>query len=254
MNENLILVIDDEPDICGEISGFLSAKGYQVMIAHNGKDAVNMFKQYGPVLVLSDYKMPVMNGIELLKELKSINNDIHVVLISGAADGKTIVEGMKEHAFDFLMKPVDINQLLDICMTAIAKTLAIRKQDTMRRGSSDLISEVMEIGENITALYFKGDLDENNTARYENYVKKLFDEKITKKNLVFILKNVKYMNNIGLNFLIAINDFIMGKGHFLHLCGLSQHIEFYLRSLGYLNYFKVHNSIESLKERIYLEQ
>jgi anti-anti-sigma factor len=254
MNENLILVVDDEPEICGEISGFLSAKGYQVMIAHNGKDAVKMFNQHGPVLILSDYKMPVMNGIDLLKVIKGINKDIHVVLISGAADGKTIVEGMREHAFDFLLKPIDLNQLLDICKTAIEKTLLNRKHDTMRRDSGGLISDVSHIEDHITLLYFSGDLDEYNTTRYENYIKKLFDEKIAKKNIVFMLKNVKYINNIGLNFLIAVNDSIQQKGHYLHLCGLSQHIEFYLRSLGYLNYFNIHNSIEILKERIHLEQ
>ena len=66
MNENLILVVDDEPDICGEISGFLSGKGYHTVIAHNGKDALKMFRDQKPVLVLTDYKMPLMNGIDLL--------------------------------------------------------------------------------------------------------------------------------------------------------------------------------------------
>jgi anti-anti-sigma factor len=254
MNENLILVVDDEPDICGEISGFLSARGYQVIIAHNGNDAILLFKKQNPILVLTDYKMPGMNGIELLRRIKSINKEVHVVLISGAADTKTIVAAMKEEAFDFLMKPIDLSHLVEIVTTAISKTLAWISKDTMRRVSFSLISEVVEIGDTITVLYFNNDLDELTSGKYEGFIQKMINERSSKKNLVFILKAVKYINNIGLNFLIKINDFIKNKGYRLHLCSLSPQVDLYLRSLGYLDYFNVDNSLESLSEKIHLGQ
>src|SRR5271157_820343 len=122
MNEKLILIVDDEPEICEEISGFLSHKGYPTIVAHNGRDGIKLFNEQKPILVLTDYKMPVMNGIELLKRVKIIDNDIHVVLISGAADGKIIVEAMKENAFDFLSKPIDLNSLMLVITIAIGKT------------------------------------------------------------------------------------------------------------------------------------
>ena len=252
MNERLILIVDDEPDICGEISGYLSAKGYQVIVAHNGGDAVKLFGQHKPILVLSDYKMPVMNGIELLRSIKSINKDIHVVLMSGAADGKTIVDAMKENAFDFLLKPVDLGNLLSVVNTAILKTQSKLAQDSMRKVSMNFISEVTEIDDDVMVLYFSSDLDESTSSKYDTYVKKLINERTAKKNLIFFLKNVKYINNIGLNLLISLSDYMKEKGYALYLCGLSQQVDFYLRSLGYLNYFNVDNSVESIVDRIRL--
>lgn len=250
MNERLILIVDDEPDICGEISGYLSTKGYQVIVAHNGKDAVKLFMQHKPILILSDYKMPVMNGVELLKSIKAINKDIHVVLMSGAADGKTIVEAMKEDAFDFLAKPIDLKNLLDVIGSAISKTLSRLTQESVRRVSGTFISEVSEIDDDITVLYFSSDLDEHTSPKYDMYIKKLINERATKKNMIFFLKSVKYINNIGLNLLINLNDYINDKGYVLYLCSLSQQVDFYLRSLGYLDYFNVDNSLESIVERV----
>ena len=250
MNERLILIVDDEPDICGEIGGYLSTKGYQVIVAHNGKDAVKLFMQHKPILVLSDYKMPVMNGIELLKSIKAMNKDIHVVLMSGAADGKIIVEAMKEDAFDFLAKPIDLKNLLEVVSSAISKTLSRLTQESVRRVSGTFISEVTEIEDDITVLYFSSDLDEHTSPKYDMYIKKLINEKATKKNMVFFLKSVKYINNIGLNLLINLNDYIKEKGYVLYLCSLSQQVDFYLRSLGYLDYFNFDNSVESIVERV----
>lgn len=254
MNQSLILVVDDEPDICVEISGYLSAKGYQVIIAYNGGDAVKLFTKQKPILVISDYKMPVMNGIELLKSIKSIDRNIHVVLVSGAADTRTIVEAMKEDAFDFLLKPIDLNHMLQIIKTAISKTQSLLAKEAMRRTSFSLVSEVTEIGDEITALYFSNDLDEITSGKFEAYVQKMIRENACKKHIVFMLNSVKYINNIGLNFLLKINDFVNGKGYVLHLNSLSQQVDFYLRSLGYLDYFNVDDSLANLQERLRLGQ
>ncbi|OHD68369.1 MAG: hypothetical protein A2W19_14210 [Spirochaetes bacterium RBG_16_49_21] len=254
MKEKLILVIDDEPDICTEISGYLSAKGYQVIIAHNGKDGMKLFIQHKPILVLTDYKMPEMNGLEVLRAVKSVNKDIHVVLISGAADTKTIVEAIKDNAFDFLLKPVDLNHLLDIVKTAIAKTTVKIVQDKVRRASVNFINEVVDIGDEITVLYFAEDLDEYTVGKYELYIKKLVDEHSVKNNVVLFLKNVLYINNMGLNFLINLNDLLKQRGYALFLCALSQQVDFYLRSLGYLDFFSVDNTVENVLDRVRKKQ
>jgi len=252
MNERLVLIVDDEPDICGEISGYLSTKGYQVIVAHNGKDAVKLFTQHKPILVLSDYKMPVMNGVELLRSIKAINRDIHVILMSGAADGKTIVQAMKEEAFDLLVKRIDLGNLLTVIGASISKTQSKLAQDSVRKVSMTFISEVAEVSDDIMVLYFSSDLDEYTAPKYDTYIKKLINEKTAKKNLVFFLRSVKYINNIGLNLLISLNDFMKDKGHVLYLCNLSQPVDFYLRSLGYLNYFNIDHSVEGIVERIHM--
>jgi anti-anti-sigma factor len=251
MNEKLILFVDDEPDICDEISGYLTAKGYQVIVAHNGRDAIKLFQKEKPILVLTDYRMPEMNGMELLRAVKSMKKEIHVVLISGAADTKTIVEAIKDDAFDFLLKPVDLHHLLGIIETAIAKTTAKMVQDSVRRASVNFIHEVVDIGDEVTVLYLAEDLDEYSANKYELYIKKLVDERSVKKNVVLFLKNVKYINNMGLNFLIQLNDMLKQRGYALFLCELSQPVDFYLRSLGYLDYFAVDHTVDNIVDRLH---
>jgi anti-anti-sigma factor len=250
MNEKLILFADDEPDICDEISGYLTAKGYKVIVAHNGRDAVSLFKKQMPVLVLTDYRMPGMDGLELLRAVKSIKKEIHVVLISGAADMKTIVEAIKNDAFDFLLKPVDLNQLLEIVRIAIAKTLAKMVQDSVRRASVNFIHEIVDIGDEVTVLYLAEDLDEYSASKYELYIKKLVDERSVKKNVVLFLKNVRYINNMGLNFLIRLDGVLKQRGYALYLCEPSQVVDNYLRSLGYLDYFAVDHSVDNIVDRV----
>jgi anti-anti-sigma factor len=250
MNEKLILVVDDEPEICNELSGFLSSKGFQVVIAHDGKEGVQLFQQHKPVLVLSDYKMPVLNGIEMLKRIKTINKDVHVVLISGAADGKIIVEAMKEDAFDFIPKPIDLKDLMKVITTAISKTLSKPAQDKSRRSNTDLVLDVTSIGDAITVLYLNEDMDEYSVNKYDAYIKNMLSESSIKKNLVLFFKSVKYINNMGLNYLINLNDFLKQKGFNLFLCALSQQVDFYLRSLGYLDYFNIESSVDSIAERV----
>jgi anti-anti-sigma factor len=254
MNEKMILVVDDEPEICNELSGFLTSKGFKVITANDGKEGVILFQQHKPILVLSDYKMPNMNGIELLKRIKMINKDIHVVLISGAADGKIIVEAMKEDAFDFISKPIDLKDLMEVISTAISKTLSKVAEGKTRHSKSDLVHDVTTIGDAITVLYLSEDMDEYSVNKYDTYIKNMLSESSVKKNLVLFLKSVKYINSMGLNYLISLNDFLKQKGFQLFLCALSQPVDFYLRSLGYLDYFKIESSVDSIAERVIMHK
>jgi DNA-binding NtrC family response regulator len=104
MEKKLILIVDDEDQICSELEGYLSQKGYKTITANNGSDAYDLFMSEKPVCVLTDYRMPIMDGIELLKMIKAANRHVQVILISGVADMKAIVEAMKNEAFDFLSK------------------------------------------------------------------------------------------------------------------------------------------------------
>jgi CheY-like chemotaxis protein len=69
MEKKLILVVDDEYDICSELESFLTIKGYEVIIAQNGKEALSLYKKKKPDIVLSDYRMPLMNGFELMLKI-----------------------------------------------------------------------------------------------------------------------------------------------------------------------------------------
>ncbi len=107
-----ILVIDDERSIRNTLKDILEYEKYEVEIAENGPEGLDIIKNKNVDLVLCDIKMPQMDGMEVLDEIKKYNQDIQVVMISGHGDIDTAVEAIKKGAFDFIQKPVDLNRLL----------------------------------------------------------------------------------------------------------------------------------------------
>jgi len=108
-----ILIVDDEEMQSDLLKGFLKKKGYEVLTAGSGKEALKHFSEYPFQLILLDHRMPDMNGDEVLGYMKKINPLIHAIMITAYGTIDTAVEVMKLGADDFLEKPVDLIQLLD---------------------------------------------------------------------------------------------------------------------------------------------
>jgi DNA-binding NtrC family response regulator len=106
-----ILVVDDEQSQRLILSGYLKQKGYNIFEASSGIEALKITDSNLIDIVLSDFKMPDMNGIELLIKLKGKNPEIAVVIITAFATIENAVKAMKEGAFDYLTKPVDLDDL-----------------------------------------------------------------------------------------------------------------------------------------------
>jgi two-component system NtrC family response regulator len=107
-----ILIVDDEKVQREILEGFLVKQGYGVGTAEEGQKAVDRFKGGSFDLVLSDYRMPGMDGIGLLKELKRLNPEVVVVMMTAYGTVGTAVTAMKEGAYDYLTKPIDLDELL----------------------------------------------------------------------------------------------------------------------------------------------
>lgn len=250
MNRKLILLVDDEPDICAEMSIFLSKKGYDVIVANNGKDALELFRFRKPILVITDFKMPGMDGIELLRKIKLINRDIHVILMSGVADIKTTVTAMKADAFDFVAKPVDLKKLEQAIKIAIQRAL-----DTLSRKDKKLVSlflthEGLEDERPVSILYFNVNLDEYSQERYAAEFHDLLMDGHLREYVIFNMRNVMYINNIGLNFLITVKESLNERGHKIYTCNVQNPVQNYLSTLGYSSFFNVETSIEAIVEKI----
>lgn len=116
-----ILIIEDEPAIRRVLKKILSEedKSYHVYEAEDGVQGVGLFKEHDFQLVLCDIKMPKMDGMEVLQEIKYVNKDVPVVMISGHGDLETAVEMMKKGAFDYISKPPDLNRLLTTVRIAL---------------------------------------------------------------------------------------------------------------------------------------
>src|SRR5512136_1610715 len=97
-----ILVVDDTAGVKDAISKILQKEGYSVITASDGEEGINLLQKHDIPLVLTDLKMPKVDGAELLKVAKTISPDIEVILITGYGTVEVAVEVMKEGAFDFI--------------------------------------------------------------------------------------------------------------------------------------------------------
>ena len=106
-----ILLVDDEPDIRDVLSLSLSDMGYHVYEAENGDEALRIFKDVQPAMVMTDIKMPGMDGIELLKKIKHENPETEVIMITGHGDMDLAIRSLKCEATDFITKPINVDAL-----------------------------------------------------------------------------------------------------------------------------------------------
>jgi len=112
VNKMKILIVDDEQEQRNMIKGFLEKKGYEVYTAENGNQAIQIFMDIPVQLVLLDYRMPELNGDQVLEKMKKINPLVKCLMISAHGTVDTAVSIMKLGADDFLEKPIDLVELL----------------------------------------------------------------------------------------------------------------------------------------------
>jgi len=125
--EKSILLVDDEEGIRKVLGISLTDMGYHVITAANGRQALGIFKKVRPAIVLTDIKMPEMDGIELLRRVKEHNPDTEVIMITGHGDMDLAVKSVKYEATDFVTKPIN-DDILEIALQRAQERIAIRRQ------------------------------------------------------------------------------------------------------------------------------
>jgi DNA-binding NtrC family response regulator len=126
MTKGKVLVIDDEAIVRLSCDRTLSPEGYEVRLAKNGFEGMEMLAKEGFDLVLTDLKMPDMDGIEVLRTIKERWPETEVVVITGYQTVDTAVKSIKLGAFDYIEKPFTPDGLL----SAVANALSNRKKQT----------------------------------------------------------------------------------------------------------------------------
>lgn len=109
-----ILAVDDDTTFSAMIQAYLSKNGYEVRIAGNANSALELVKSFEPNLILSDYRMPGKDGLEFLQALKELSCSAPLVLMTGFGDIRLAVRAMKLGARDYLTKPVNPSELLEV--------------------------------------------------------------------------------------------------------------------------------------------
>jgi DNA-binding response OmpR family regulator len=106
-----VLVVDDEPDAVELLQEFLAAKGYEVLTATGGEEALRIVREERPHLILLDVRMPGMNGLEVLRHVRQIDQEVGVIMVTAVSEEETGREALALGAFDYIVKPLDLAYL-----------------------------------------------------------------------------------------------------------------------------------------------
>ena len=127
MKDYSILVIDDEDAQRNILMGYLEKKGFSIYSASSGNEGIKLVKNNLIDIVLSDYKMPDKTGIEVLEEVKKINPEISFVILTAYGTIENAVKAMRLGAFDYISKPVDLDEL-DLMIEKIIENKNLRSE------------------------------------------------------------------------------------------------------------------------------
>lgn len=148
MKENArVLVVDDEPMVCISLANWLKEENYFVKYVNDGQAAIETMKQEAWDIVLLDYKMPGMDGLDVLRHIKEIAPQTIVLMMTAYASIANSVQAMKEGAFDYVVKPLDVEELTLMLnkiverQQLIAENLLLRKHLTERHKYENIIGK-----------------------------------------------------------------------------------------------------------------
>ena len=122
-----LLVVDDEIDICDFVKSFFKERNFDVFVAHDGRAALEAVKAERPDIILLDLRMPVMGGLDALKEIKKIDDTSKVVVVTAVEDVDSAEEAKRCGAVDYITKPLLLEQLERTVLT-IAEQIKVGKR------------------------------------------------------------------------------------------------------------------------------
>ena len=189
MPRERILVIDDETNIVNSLKEILSDEGYDVLITEDGLNALDIIQSDPPDLLLLDVWLPGMDGIEVLKTVKTYHPEIEVLVMSGHGTIDTAVKATKLGAFDFIEKPFSMDSLTQSVKSALGlkKTRPIKKNNAALLGFATLIETQKAINthsQSNSALLFLGEIGTG-----KEYIAQEIHQKSSKSNIPFIKLN-----------------------------------------------------------------
>lgn len=135
-----ILVIDDEVEICSFLEDLLTPAGYTVYTANRPEEGLKKVEQLRPDVVLLDLKLPDMNGVEVLRRIKTFDDTIAVIMMTGFGTMESAMAAMRLGAFDYITKPFDLAHLRSLINDALTQRTG-RFLDDLSSGGEALTEE-----------------------------------------------------------------------------------------------------------------
>ena len=141
-----LLVADDDPGLRESLERTLSREGYRVVLASDGRAALERVQSGGIDLIVTDLKMPGLTGLELLRAAKTIAPDVDVILLTAFGTVEEAVKAMKDGAYDFLTKPFRREQLIKLIDKALERRELIEKNKALQQRLDDLLGQGTVLG------------------------------------------------------------------------------------------------------------
>lgn len=186
-NKASILIIDDESSIRHSLESFFEDEGFNVFSADNGKKGLDIFLTEKVDIVLTDLRMPVKDGIDVMKDIQSADPDMPVVVISGAGRKEDVIKSLRMGAKDYISKPIDdLSVISHVVNRVLENTRLIKENKQYRQQLEKSERQYRTITENIAEGVFTADALENIT-----YVNKAFSNMLGYSSNVLVLKNLK---------------------------------------------------------------
>lgn len=137
MSHEKLLVVDDDTLIRRSLAELLRGEGYQVAEAGTGAEALRVFAQAGPDLVVTDFNMPEVDGLQLLRELRARKPDLPVILVTGYGTVEQAVDAMKAGAYDYVSKPI-LDDEMKLAIRRALQERSLREENTDLKKRLDL--------------------------------------------------------------------------------------------------------------------
>jgi two-component system, NtrC family, response regulator AtoC len=171
-----ILIIDDEPTLRESLQIALSGSGYEVKAARTGEEGLDLFEKEIPDLVLLDHWLPGINGDQVLQKIKEVNPEIPVIIMTAQGSVELAVQSMKMGAFDFLVKPFELDQIETLVQKGLERARLKREVEWLRAqyrekfrtggiiGASPKMKQVLQMAEKLaqssnTTVLIEGETD-----------------------------------------------------------------------------------------------
>ena len=119
MDDNKLLVVDDDKDTCANLSDILTEFGYDVDVAYQGKEALELLEHNSYRMALLDYKLPCMTGVELFQQMRLIRVSINGLLVTGYATAETTAAALAAGLRRVVSKPLDMSKLMPMIEEAV---------------------------------------------------------------------------------------------------------------------------------------
>lgn len=142
-----ILIVDDNKDMQFTLSSILKDEGYETIAVGDGTRAISQIKMKSPNLILLDIKLPGINGMKILEEIKKIDSNVIVIMLTAYGDFKDAVKAMKLGAYDYITKPFDNDEMVLTIQKALQTQYLSREVETLRRKLGEQIPLEKVMGE-----------------------------------------------------------------------------------------------------------